>query len=278
MAWKENKWVDDDGSLTVGTIFDAANMQNIEEGIAQAIKAAEAAQKKAEEASVLPAELPGLIGEMCDFVGFTAPTVTGAEYKITEGQSLSRTTYATLFGRVSLTTTGSRTSASKKITAIPSGTGALLKVGMPLEGTGIAAGTTIETVNSTTEITLSIAAESTGTLGALVFIPWGFASSTTFNLPDGRGRAVYQKDGATAIARLGADDGIVSNVGRKAKHTHEKGTIAASMGTPNESKSAASAAGNNLATNLHTHTITVSGATAEDGPAFLVTNRLIRVK
>lgn len=35
MSWKNNKWVDDDGSLTVGTPFDAEHMNNIELGIAE---------------------------------------------------------------------------------------------------------------------------------------------------------------------------------------------------------------------------------------------------
>lgn len=33
MAWKRATWVDDDGSLTLGTLFSAANMNNIEVGI-----------------------------------------------------------------------------------------------------------------------------------------------------------------------------------------------------------------------------------------------------
>lgn len=35
MPWKNNKWVDDDGSLTVGTPFDAEHMNNVEIGIAE---------------------------------------------------------------------------------------------------------------------------------------------------------------------------------------------------------------------------------------------------
>lgn len=35
MPWKNNTWVDDDGSLTVGTPFDAEHMNNIELGIAE---------------------------------------------------------------------------------------------------------------------------------------------------------------------------------------------------------------------------------------------------
>lgn len=37
MAWKEQTWVDDDGSLTVGTPFSAERMNNIEGGIAEAL-------------------------------------------------------------------------------------------------------------------------------------------------------------------------------------------------------------------------------------------------
>lgn len=38
MAWEKETWIDDDGSLTVGTEFDAAHMNNIETGVEEALE------------------------------------------------------------------------------------------------------------------------------------------------------------------------------------------------------------------------------------------------
>jgi len=38
MPWEEETWIDDDGTLTVGTPFDADRMNNIEVGIREALE------------------------------------------------------------------------------------------------------------------------------------------------------------------------------------------------------------------------------------------------
>lgn len=173
----------------------------------------------------------GIVGQMIEWPGISLPEVAGQEYKWCDGTAVSRTTYATLFARIALSTTANRTSGSKALKSIPSTTG--MKPGMPISGTGIKAGTTIETVNSGTEITMSQTAESTGEKGALVVAPYGVGNgTTTFNLPDERGRVPVAPDDmggsdagriSKAAQQLGGTGGEETHkltVGELAKHNH----------------------------------------------------------
>lgn len=68
---------------------------------------------------------------------------------------------ATLTASLAITATGSTTTNASAIVTMPST--AMLLAGMPITGTGIPAATTISTVDSATQITLSAAATATGT-------------------------------------------------------------------------------------------------------------------
>lgn len=97
--------------------------------------------------------------------------------------------------------TGNTSSGSAIITSIPSTTG--MVAGMPISGTGIPASTTVLSVDSGTQIHISANATSTNTGGAILVAPYGVGDgSTTFNVPDLRGRVVAGRDdmgGSTAM-------------------------------------------------------------------------------
>lgn len=161
-----------------------------------------------------------IIGEEKMWPGISLPSVEGETFMWENGAAISRTTYKTLFERLAISTTGNRTSGSKVLKSIPSTTG--MKVGMPVSGTGVKAATTIETVNSSTEITLSQAASSTGSGGAFVVAPHGVGNgSTTFNLPDARGRVATAPDdmGGIDAGRISTEPQELGGSGGEERHT-----------------------------------------------------------
>lgn len=134
-------------------------------------------------ASVVPSWSAGTpTGTMTSYAGLTAPT----GWLLCGGQAVSRTTYSSLFGAISITQSGVRTSGSAVVTGL-SDTAAMV-AGMPVSGTGIPASTTISSVDSSTQITLSQNATSSGT-NDVAICQWGVGDgSTTFDLPDARDR------------------------------------------------------------------------------------------
>lgn len=144
------------------------------------------------QASTVPV---GFIG---DYGGLTAPT----GWLFTYGQAVSRSTYGTLFGVITTTLTGITTNGSAIVTGISSTTN--LQAGFPTCGTGIASGSAILTVDSGTQVTLSLNATGSASV-SIVFAPYGCGdNSTTFNLPDYRGRVAAAPDamGGSAASRL----------------------------------------------------------------------------
>ena len=144
------------------------------------------------------------------------------------GAAVSRATYAALFAAISVAVTGNRTSGSTGIASVSEDLRNLGLVGAKIEGTGIPAGATITAVTSTT-ITLSANATSgSGTSTALTIIPWGSGDgSTTFNVPDKRGRVGAGRDdmgaaGDAAASRLTSATvvgTILGNAGGSQTHT-----------------------------------------------------------
>ncbi len=127
-------------------------------------------------------------GSVMDFAGLSAPT----GWLLCGGQAVSRTTYSVLFAAITISGNGTRTSASPTITALADTSN--MRVGMPVSGTGIPSSTKIRSVDSGTQITLSANATSSGT-STVVVAPFGVGDgSTTFNLPDFRGRMAIGPD------------------------------------------------------------------------------------
>jgi microcystin-dependent protein len=138
----------------------------------------------------------------------SAAVQTPAGYLLCDGTAVSRTTFSTLFNACTFQTTGNITNGSTGITNVGSTTN--LVAGMPISAPGLPTGTTITAVGAAT-ITLSQAAIATTVGVALVIAPYGVGDgSTTFNVPDMRGRAPFGADkmvgsSAGAAGRLGSN-------------------------------------------------------------------------
>jgi microcystin-dependent protein len=151
-------------------------------------------------------------GSITDFAGISLP----AGYLWAAGQAVSRTAYARLFAALSVSFTGNVTSGSVAISAVSQDLTALgpSLVGSPISGPGIPAGATISAVTSAT-ITLSANANASGTAVALVAAPHGIGDgSTTFNVPDARGRVSVGRDdmNGTAASRMTSGGSGVNGV------------------------------------------------------------------
>lgn len=110
---------------------------------------------------------------------FAAP-VPPAGWLELDGSVLSTSTYSGLFAVMSMTSSGTRTNGSAVVTSIPSTSN--FRVGYYIFGTGIAAGTTILSIDSASQVTLSATAGSSGTSS---FFVSPFAMNTgTFTLPN----------------------------------------------------------------------------------------------
>lgn len=113
------------------------------------------------------------------------------------GSAVSRTTYANLFNAITAQPTGSVTSGSKSITGVVNPS--TMWVGMPISGPGIPAGTTVAAVAAGT-ITLSVNATATTATATLVICPFGVGDgTTTFNVPDMRGRSAKGWDNGAGV-------------------------------------------------------------------------------
>ncbi len=122
---------------------------------------------------------------------------------LTYGQVVSRTGDLALFNALSITTTGNTHSSTTIDNLAQDLRGLGLEGGM-VEGPGLALGTTLVSITATS-LTLSQAAVASAVTVGIRFLPYGQGDgSTTFNLPDRRGRTLFGRDnmGGTAASRL----------------------------------------------------------------------------
>ena len=138
-------------------------------------------------------------GMVADFAAPIAPT----GWLELDGSVISTATYSGLFAVMSITSSGTRTSGNAVVTGIPSTTG--FKAGYYVFGTGISAGTTILSVDSSVQITLSGPAGSSGT-SAFFVSPWAMNTGTV-TLPDltTAGRFRRSRTSSTAVGQTQAD-------------------------------------------------------------------------
>lgn len=136
---------------------------------------------------------PIVAGTIVPYAGLTAPS----GYLFCAGQAVSRVTNSALFAAITISTTcNSHTSTTLDNIASTAG----MVAGMPISGTNIAASTTIVTVNANS-LVISQAATGSTNGGALVVAPHGVGDgTTTFNLPDLRGRVPIGVDNMNASA------------------------------------------------------------------------------
>jgi microcystin-dependent protein len=137
------------------------------------------------------------VGTIVTWSGLVAPT----HYVFTYGQELSRTTYSSLLSAITLTATASCASGSPILTGFSDTT--QIPTGAAIEASCLPGGTTVISTTAST-ITVSNNANITVSPSVKIF-PWGNGNGTsTFNVPDLRGRVLPGRDnmGGTNAARL----------------------------------------------------------------------------
>jgi hypothetical protein len=149
-------------------------------------------------------------GMVADFI---APIVPSGWLEL-DGSIISTTTFANLYAVMTIATTGSRTNASPTITSIADTS--TFRVGYFAFGTGIPTNTTIISIDSPTQVTLSNNATSSGT-SAFAVSPWKL-NTGTIQLPDvsSAGRYRRSRTPSTAVGQVQADS--------FASHTHTQST------------------------------------------------------
>lgn len=139
-----------------------------------------------------PVEPAGVVKE---YSGIVLP----AGYLWADGSMVSRSTFATLFAAISKQTTGSLVSGNATITSVASTTG--IAAGMPMSGPGIQSGALVKSFTSNS-ITMTLAANGTGTAQPIVIAPHGVGDGiTTFTLPNRCGRIGVGRDDMSGTAR-----------------------------------------------------------------------------
>lgn len=142
-------------------------------------------------------------GSSIEYMGVVLPS----GFLWEDGSAQSRVAFATLFAALNLTLSGNLLIGMQTITGLPST--ANLQVGWFAGGTGIAPGAKIQSIDSGSQVTLTLPALSTQTAIPINFGPWGLGDgSTTFNLPDTR-RRVGVGTGGAGTAVLGAEVGDI---------------------------------------------------------------------
>ena len=139
------------------------------------------------------------VGTVMAFSGFAVPT----NWLLAYGQALLRTTYAQLLTALTISTTAANCVSSSTTLGGFAAT-AQIPVGAAIEASCLPSGTTVASITNGTTIVVSQAATASTTTTATVF-PWGNGdASTTFNLPDLRGRTFAGADamGGSAASRL----------------------------------------------------------------------------
>jgi microcystin-dependent protein len=138
-----------------------------------------------------------------------------------DGSAYSRATYVNLFNALTATVTGN-THSSTSIDGLAADMRGKGLNGALVEGTGIPTGTTITFTGAATA-TLSQAATSTSSGITLRILPYGQGdASTTFNLPDRRGRTLFARDdlNGSAAGRITVNAGThLNTAGGEEVHT-----------------------------------------------------------
>ena len=123
-----------------------------------------------------------LLGHQPGDVKETACLILQSGWYYCDGSVKNRVTDANLFNAITIQQSGVLTNASPTVTGLSDTSN--MFIGMPMSGTGVPVSTVIQSVDSSTQITMNQNATSSSTT-ALVFAPYGVGDgSTTFNLPN----------------------------------------------------------------------------------------------
>lgn len=232
---------------------------------------------------------------------FTWPVVQDGWLEL-DGSIISTTTYNALYSVMTIQQTGTRISGSAIITSLTST--ANMRVGYYVFGTGIASGTTILSVDSSNQITLSGNASSSGT-STVIVSPW-LLNTGTIKLPDlsTAGRYRRSRSSSTSIGQLQADQNqahthslsVTGTTDTVANHTHANslgdpghvhslssnvnglsgnggfftwngGGFAASTATNSIASATTGITITNAAAGSHSHSVTSTGTSGSNGSA-----------
>jgi microcystin-dependent protein len=158
-------------------------------------------------------------GVEAPYAGILAPTGWLFEY----GQAVSRTgATANLLAAITATCTGN-TNGNTTINGLSTDLRGLGLEGAFIEGTGISLATTIVSIASASSMTVSATVSGTNTGVSLRILPYGQGDgSTTYNVPDRRGRSVFGRDnmGGSAASRITTNSGThLATAGGEETHT-----------------------------------------------------------
>jgi hypothetical protein len=139
------------------------------------------------------------VGSIMPFSGFVVPT----NWQLAFGQALSRSTFPQLLSALTISTAvGGCSTGGFNITGWTSTV--QIPVGAAIESTCFPTGTTVVSITNATTIVVSQAATATGSFLTTAF-PWGNGdASTTFNVPDLRGRVTAGADCLGSTLQSGA--------------------------------------------------------------------------
>jgi microcystin-dependent protein len=114
-----------------------------------------------------------------------------------DGSTKNRVTDVNLFNAITIQQSGALTSGSAVVTGLSDTSN--LSPGMPMSGTGVQAAAVIQSIDSATQITMSLTASAPSTT-SLVFAPYGVGDgSTTFGVPN-RAYIAVGRDNASGSA------------------------------------------------------------------------------
>lgn len=144
--------------------------------------------------TAIPTSEGVMVGTMIYWTGMTIPS----QYLYAAGQTVSRTTNSALFTAITFSTTILCQSAIASIT-VSTNISDKTPIGAPIEASCFAPGTTV-IAKSNGQLTLSSPATVTVSTSATIF-PWGNGDgSTTFTLPDMRGRVPFGRNNMNGTA------------------------------------------------------------------------------
>lgn len=191
---------------------------------------------------------------------FAAPVAPSGWLEL-DGSVISTSTYASLFSVVSIASSGTRINGDPVITSVPSTTN--FKVGYYVFGVGIVSGSTIVSIDSATQITISNGATSPGT-STLYVSPW-LMNTGTITLPNltAAGRYRRSRTSSTKVGDLLSD--------QNQAHTHTgSGTTSAENVSHTHSYSGTTAAEAQAHTHGYSFTdVVVNSANDGTNPTFL---------
>jgi microcystin-dependent protein len=168
------------------------------------------------------------IGTLIPFAGtaLTLPT----NFLVADASAVSRTSYSALFTAITIPVTGTTTTGGATITAVSSSFTPYITGGMQVTLTNSGGAVyTVSSVASTSIVLTSGTGITAGTGGAIVVYPHGAGDgSTTFNLPDARGRVIA---GQSSLGTNSQPSLWVGGGGGEKLHTLVQNELSTAIGT-----------------------------------------------